>query len=170
LLSLISNKTFCLKSLVGKQKLLSQAARTTLIKTMANAIPSYTMSLFLLLKNLCNDLESNLRKFWWGYPLEKKHNLMLLGWNKTCSSKAWGGLGIRPLETQNRSLLAKLGWNILTKNNILWVSTLKSKYLINSDFLQAKIPPKASWLWKAILECRSVIGKGACWSISLGSI
>jgi hypothetical protein len=46
-----------------KAKLLSQAARTTLIKTMANAIPSYTMSLFLLLKNLCNDLESNLRKF-----------------------------------------------------------------------------------------------------------
>jgi hypothetical protein len=103
-----------------RAKLLSQAARTTLIKAVANAIPSYSMSLFLLPKSFCKDIESNLRKFWWGCPMEKKHNLMLLGWNSISSPKSWGGLGIRPLESQNLSLLSKLGWNILSKENLLW--------------------------------------------------
>lgn len=112
-----------------RAKLLSQAARTSLIKTVANAIRSYSMSLFLRPKTFCNDIESNLRKFWWGCPLEKKHNLMLLGWKTISSPKSWGGLGIRPLESQTRSLLAKLGWNILYKKNLMWVTSLASKYL-----------------------------------------
>ncbi|GLT60757.1 hypothetical protein SLA2020_335100 [Shorea laevis] len=51
-----------------KTKLLSQAARTTLIKSVANVIPSYSMSLFLLPKAFCNNIEALLRKFWWGSP------------------------------------------------------------------------------------------------------
>jgi hypothetical protein len=48
--------------------LLSQAARTTLIKTVANAIPSYTMSLSLLPKSLYHDIDSSLRRLWWVLP------------------------------------------------------------------------------------------------------
>ncbi|XP_059437358.1 uncharacterized protein LOC132170396 [Corylus avellana] len=41
-----------------KARLLSQAARTTLIKSVANAIPTYVMSLFLLPKSLCSAINS----------------------------------------------------------------------------------------------------------------
>jgi hypothetical protein len=61
-----------------KAKLLSQAARTTLIQTIANSIPSYTMSLFYLPKSFCHNIDSILRKFWWGFPQDKSHNLSLL--------------------------------------------------------------------------------------------
>ncbi|XP_059454884.1 uncharacterized protein LOC132185076 [Corylus avellana] len=54
-----------------RARLLSQAARTTLIKLVANAIPTYLMSLFLLPKAWCSAINSGLRKFWWGYPQEK---------------------------------------------------------------------------------------------------
>jgi hypothetical protein len=47
-----------------KARLLSQAARTTLIKTVANAIPFYLMSLFLLPKSLCSAINMGLMKFW----------------------------------------------------------------------------------------------------------
>ena len=124
---------------------------------------------FLLPKSFCKNIEYNLRKFWWGYPMEKKHNLILLGWNSISYPKSWGGLGIRPLESQNRSPLAKLGWNIFSKKNLLWVSTLASKYLKNSNFLSSKSPTNASWLWKGILNCRYVVEKGACWSVSTSS-
>jgi hypothetical protein len=54
-----------LSKIVGwKSKLLSQAARTILLKSVANAISSYTMSLFLPLKSFCKELNSLLRKFW----------------------------------------------------------------------------------------------------------
>jgi hypothetical protein len=46
-----------------KARLLSQAARTTLVKSVANAIPTYIMSLFLLPKSLCFEINGGLRKF-----------------------------------------------------------------------------------------------------------
>jgi hypothetical protein len=51
-----------------KAWLLSQVARTTLVKFVANVIPIYLMSLFLIPKSLCSIINSELRKFWWGYP------------------------------------------------------------------------------------------------------
>ncbi|GLT52905.1 hypothetical protein SLA2020_262140 [Shorea laevis] len=127
------------------------------------------MSLFLLPKAFCLNIEAMLRKFWWGCPLEKNHNLMLLSWKKICSPKSCGGLGIRPLESQNRSLLAKLAWNILSNKNLLWVSSLKSKYLQKFDLLNSPLPSSASWLWKGILKCRDLVEKGAWWSIASGT-
>ena len=49
-----------------KEKLLSQAGREILIKAVVQAIPTYTMSCFKLPLGLCGDIESIIRKFWWG--------------------------------------------------------------------------------------------------------
>ena len=49
-----------------KEKLLSQAGREILIKAVVQAIPSYTMSCFKLPLGLCLEIESLVRKFWWG--------------------------------------------------------------------------------------------------------
>jgi hypothetical protein len=80
-----------------KAKLLSQAARTTLIKAVANAIPSYIMSTFLLPKSFCESINAGLRKFWWGFPQDKRHSLSLLAWDNICQPKALEGLGIRSM-------------------------------------------------------------------------
>ena len=49
-----------------EEKLLSQAGREILIKAVVQAIPTYTMSCFKLPLGLWNELESLIRKFWWG--------------------------------------------------------------------------------------------------------
>ena len=49
-----------------KEKLLSNAKKEILIKAVAQAMPSYTMSCFLLPKALCQELTGMVRLFWWG--------------------------------------------------------------------------------------------------------
>lgn len=160
-------KNMILSKISGwKAKLLSQAACTTLIKAVANTIPSFSMSFFLLPKPFCLQLNSALRKFWLGFPLDKKHNLTLLGWVKVCSPKAVGGLGLRTMGTHNSSLLAKIGWKLLLNKDLLWVKALAAKYLHWINFLTVLASPSDSWLWKGILKFWSIIQEGACCSVS----
>ena len=49
-----------------KEKLLSKAGKEVLIKVVAQAIPTYTMSVFKLPDSLCEDLTNMIRNFWWG--------------------------------------------------------------------------------------------------------
>ena len=55
------------KKLSGwKEKMLSMGGKEILIKAVTRAIPTYTISCFLLPKGLCEDLKGMERNFWWG--------------------------------------------------------------------------------------------------------
>ncbi|KAA3462805.1 reverse transcriptase [Gossypium australe] len=67
-----------LPNLVGRKKKLasqvyiSQGGREVFIKAVLQAIPTYTMSCFLLPKSLCTELENVLNSFWWNKSRGKK--------------------------------------------------------------------------------------------------
>ena len=55
------------KKLAGwKEKLLSKAGKEVLIKVVAQAIPTYTMSCFKIHDSLCDEMTNLIRNFWWG--------------------------------------------------------------------------------------------------------
>ena len=81
------------QKLVGwKGKLLLMGGKEILIKAMAQAIPMYTMSCFELPQNLCDDLESMMRNFWWDQK-QNKAKISWVNWKRMCISKAYGGMG-----------------------------------------------------------------------------
>lgn len=55
-----------------KEKYISKAGREIFIKTVAQAIPTYLISLFKLPKGLCDDINSILAKYWRGQSKNEK--------------------------------------------------------------------------------------------------
>jgi hypothetical protein len=57
------------------------------------AIPIYCMSVFLLPKTLCLEVNLLMQQFWWGY--QNKFKVHWMSWSWMGLAKADGGLGYR---------------------------------------------------------------------------
>jgi hypothetical protein len=75
-----------------EREVLSQAGREILIKAVIQAIPTYTMSVFLLLKTLCKDINSMMGRFWWGSK-ENDTKVACMSWDRLGRAKTRGGMG-----------------------------------------------------------------------------
>ena len=84
-----------IKDLVGRKiaewkgKLLSNVGREILIKAVAQATPTYTMSSFKLPESLCKELNSMISNFWWGQK-DKERKMVWIFWEKLCTPKMKG--------------------------------------------------------------------------------
>ena len=87
-------------------KLLSQAGREVLIKAVIQAIPTYAMGCFKLPLSLCHEIETMIKKFWWGQRGDKR-KIHWLKWDELTKSKLEGGMRFRGITMFNDSLLAK---------------------------------------------------------------
>ncbi|GAU49883.1 hypothetical protein TSUD_408220 [Trifolium subterraneum] len=116
------------KKLKGwKEKNLSFAGRSTLIKVVAQAIPTYLMSSFLIPKGICEQMEKMICHFWWGSSTDSR-KIHWVKWANVCKHKKEGGIGFRNFRAFNEALLAKQGWRLITNPNSLVAQMLKAKY------------------------------------------
>uniref|UniRef100_A0A803NJK8 Reverse transcriptase n=1 Tax=Cannabis sativa TaxID=3483 RepID=A0A803NJK8_CANSA len=128
-------------------KLLSQAGRATLIRTVAQSVPIYSMSSFLLPKVLCRELDQVIRKFWWIGGGDKDRYLALVEWDALCLPVDRGGLNFKKFEDINLALLTKLGWKLASGESSLWCTAFKEKYWGMSfhSFWSFMLPRNASF-------------------------
>lgn len=97
-----------------ESKNLSSARRATLIKSIAQAIPTYVMSTIQCPKSLCDKMDAAVRRFWWRPQAEGSHFFSPLAWSSVCWPQKDGGLGFRMFWDFNQAFLSKLAWWILT--------------------------------------------------------
>lgn len=149
-------------------QLLSKARNAVLIKSVVQAIPTYTMSTFRIPRKVCKEMDSAIKRFWWSSNNKSGCYLALKAWGDICQPKDQGGLDFRLFNDYNLALLSKLAWKMGSGEEALWSRMLRSKYLKGHTFFEHKIPRGASKVWRSIIEARQLILKGACFKIGNG--
>ena len=136
--------------------MLSMGGKEILIKAIAQAVPTYTMSCFLLPKGLCDDLESMMCNFWWR-QWHQEQKLAWVAWKKMCKSKIHRGMGFQNLHAFNLAMLAKQAWRLLTRIDSLISRIYKARYFLFSDVLNAQLGYNPSYAWRSIYSSLEVI-------------
>jgi hypothetical protein len=79
-----------------------------LLKSVAQSVPTYPMSCFLLPASTCNKMRSTIAKYWWGGSADNRH-MHWMRWERLTIPKDNGGMGFRDLPLFNKALLGKQG-------------------------------------------------------------
>lgn len=149
-----------------KRNTLSLAGRRTLVQSVTQSIPVYSMQNVLLPASICYNIDRLNMNFLWGSD-EGNRKIHHLNWNTVCLKKEQGGLSLRKARDNNLALVSKLGWRILKNDQVPWCQALKHKYL-RSTTLWTCGTQSASPTWRAILKCRDVLRAGTIWRIGDG--
>ena len=81
-----------------------------------------------------------------GYVTKKA----LIAWDEVCSPKYEGGLGLINLKIWNRSVIAKLCWDLAKKEDKLWIKWIHAYYLKGQS--EWKMSNTASWMVQKIMS------------------
>ncbi|KAK1644352.1 hypothetical protein QYE76_062157 [Lolium multiflorum] len=146
----------------------SQAAKEVLIKSIAQAIPVYVMSVFKLPFGLCDELTKMIRRYWWGAENEKRKTHWL-AWDIMLRPKDYGGVGFRDMRLFNQALLARQAWRLIQFPETLCAQLLKAKYYPNGSIMDTVFTGNGSSTWHAIEYGLQLLKKGAIWRVGNGA-
>ncbi|KAL4296014.1 hypothetical protein GQ457_12G013680 [Hibiscus cannabinus] len=129
--------------------LLSFGGREIFLKSVAQSLPQYIMSCYLLPRTITDHIVRSMHRYWWS-DNNKDRGCPLIAWDNICSPKAAGGLGFRDLRSFNVALLGKIIWRLLTEPSTLLARVYLAKYFPTGHLLEAKLRDHASFAWKGI--------------------
>ncbi|XP_057458292.1 uncharacterized protein LOC130749012 [Lotus japonicus] len=153
------------KKLKGwKERSLSRAGREVLVKAVAQAIPSYVMSCFLLPDSLCSQIKGMISQFYWGGDVTHR-TCHWLKWKALCRPKICGGLGFRDFKAFNTALVAKNWWRIMTKPESMLAQIYKAVYFPNQTLFEATKGYRPSYAWSSLLNSAWIFHDGGLWRV-----
>jgi len=150
-----------------KEKFLTHAGKEVLLKSVIQAIPNYTMSVFRLPKSLIQEINSMMRRFWWSFK-ENLNKIPWVSWKHMGRKKDIGGLGFRELDCFNVALLAKQCWRLLNFPDSLVARVMRDKYHPGTDFMDSELGKRPSYAWRSIWQAKSLLEEGLMWRVGNG--
>ncbi|XP_048623656.1 uncharacterized protein LOC125592497 [Brassica napus] len=148
-------------------KLLSKGGKEVLLKSVAQALPTYVMSCFLLPQDIIRKLTSAISRFWWSTK-DNNRGLRWIAWAKICTPKDQGGLGFRDFKNFNLALLAKQLWRLIQYPNSLLARVLKGRYFRNSNPMDVTKASTPSYVWRSLMAAQPLLKAGLRKTIGTG--
>lgn len=131
-------------------KVISKSGKEILIKSVAQALPTFAMSVFLLPVQVIHDIERILAKYWWSSSKEGSISIHWMSWDRLCNHKTAGGLGFKNLREFILAMLGKQGWRFLTRPESLATQMYKARYFGDGNFLDARLGHNPNFVWRSI--------------------
>ncbi|GMI84759.1 hypothetical protein HRI_002145200 [Hibiscus trionum] len=158
----------CSKSLsTWSPRLLSMGGKEVYIKAVLQALPLYAMSVFLLPKSPCQDLQAKFVKYWWQKKTDKK-GIHWCSWSELCVLKEDDGMSFRDMGKFNIALLAKQGWRIIINPTSLVARILKAKYFPTVNFMHSRVGSNPSYILRSIWASKRTLELGLFWRVDAG--
>nr|GEX48982.1 RNA-directed DNA polymerase, eukaryota [Tanacetum cinerariifolium] len=140
----------------GKVKTLSIGGRLTLLKSVLDAVPLYTMSIYKAPKGVLQEMEMIRNSFFNGADSADR-KITWVAWDNVLDSKKHGGLGVSSYYALNRALLLKWVWCFLSQDGSLWSRVISAIYGSSIEYH----PYNISSCWSSILrEVQVLSSKG----------
>uniref|UniRef100_A0A1J3D6G7 Reverse transcriptase domain-containing protein n=1 Tax=Noccaea caerulescens TaxID=107243 RepID=A0A1J3D6G7_NOCCA len=150
-----------------QNKFLSSGGKEIMLKAVAFALPTYTMTCFLVPKTICKKIMSIIADFWWKNNNDHR-GMHWKAWDQMCKSKKQGGLGFRDIKAFNLALLGKQLWRMMTHKDTLMARIFKARYFNRSTPLNAELGSRPSYAWRSIHAAQGLIRKGSRRTIGNG--
>ncbi|XP_031131938.1 uncharacterized protein LOC116033325 [Ipomoea triloba] len=140
------------------KRLISQAGKEVLLKSVAQSMPTFSMSVFLLPASVCLSIERVMNRYWWGAGSER--GIHWKAWDRLCIPKKYGGLGFKDLRAFNLAMLGKQAWRFLTRPQSLVARIYKARYFPKSSFIDASLGSNPSFCWRSIMTAHELVCSG----------
>lgn len=141
--------------------------KEVLIKSVAQVLPSYVMSCFLLPQDIIKKMSSAIARFWWSTK-QNNGGLHWIAWNEICVPKDKGGLGFRDLKIFNLALLAKQLWLLVQYPSSLLARVLKGRYFRTSNPIDIEKASSPYYVWRSLMAVKPLLRSGLRKSIGSG--
>ena len=129
-----------------RASLLSKGGRLVLLASVLDSLPTHFMSSLAIPISIIKAIDSKRRAFFWAADDTCSGAQCLVAWDKACTPKNVGGLGVKNLNAQNVCLLLKLCYKFLHATDTPW----KDWLLYHSPF--SNHSTKISYLGKIIAK------------------
>ncbi|XP_057811849.1 uncharacterized protein LOC131026092 [Salvia miltiorrhiza] len=127
---------------------LSMAGRLCLIRSVIQSSLTHAMMVYRWPTALIKELDACCRNFLWTGNI-KQVSSCSVSWNRVCSIKEEGGLGVRSFELMNKSYLMKMAWKVVCGCDFGY-DLIRDRYL--DCFGRRKPLVAASTIWMGLRE------------------